>query len=233
MILKRHKNAFYHVVQQLGLDVGDFQWSEDTVSGTGSGASSFTLQYKASPLRFTIVESRSNHDFFTFNYTEFQRGFPEIINVTEKALDFAKITENLKWWIDRHLRQYIEEESLPDLWAQLSVGSEVFGDFLARPLDETAFTVFEKQNIRLALDRFRLSIEETFQPSEEDRATIAERLDYLAQAVDRLNKTDWHGIGISTVIGIATTLGLDSEKGRLLYGLLQQAFTTVWHLLSQ
>ncbi len=76
-----------------------------------------------------------------------------------------------------------------------------------------------------------LLVVKTFTPGEEELQVINERLDYLTRAVDRLNRFDWRGVAISTVLSIGTALTLDTEKGRILWGLFQQAMATVVHLL--
>jgi hypothetical protein len=65
-----------------------------------------------------------------------------------------------------------------------------------------------------------------------DVEIIEKRLLYLSDAVDRLNKTDWYGIAISTLIGISINLSLDTEKGRLLFKLFKQVVENTIILLK-
>jgi hypothetical protein len=82
------------------------------------------------------------------------------------------------------------------------------------------------------VEEFRLLIVKTFAPPANEMKVVNERLDYLKEAVDRLNRFDWRSVAMSTLIGISTALTLDTEKGRILFGLFQQAFSTVVHLLK-
>jgi len=85
---------------------------------------------------------------------------------------------------------------------------------------------------RQAVDRFRTSIVNDFQPSPEQIEFIDEKLDYLTKAVDRLNHFDWRALAIPTVISIAINLSADTERGRLLFRLFQEAFKSTFKLLQ-
>jgi hypothetical protein len=62
---------------------------------------------------------------------------------------------------------------------------------------------------------------------------INERLEYLSQAVDRLNKFDWKAQALSTLISIAVNLSVDTEGGKKLFQLFSQALEfIVKHLRS-
>ena len=83
----------------------------------------------------------------------------------------------------------------------------------------------------LQLGIFRVLVIAEFNPDREQLAQIDERLSYLDPAVDRLNRFDWKAVALSTLIGMATNLTLDTERGRILWGLFQQAMTAVGHML--
>lgn len=93
------------------------------------------------------------------------------------------------------------------------------------------FTYEERQQVKLALSTFRVRLIETFNPTEEQLRVISERLDYLSGAVDRLNRFDWKEVAVSTLFSIATTLTLDVERGRQLWGMFQQALSTLIQLI--
>jgi len=79
---------------------------------------------------------------------------------------------------------------------------------------------------------FRLLVVENYHPDTEQLILISERLKYLEAAVDRLNSFDWKGVTISTLLSIAITLSLDTERGRQLYILFKQALSDLLHLLN-
>jgi hypothetical protein len=75
-------------------------------------------------------------------------------------------------------------------------------------------------------------IAEEFNPTQEQLQFINERLDYLAKAVDRLNRFDWTGLAISIVVSIAVNLSVDTEGGRVLFTLFKAAFQATTKLLK-
>jgi hypothetical protein len=75
-------------------------------------------------------------------------------------------------------------------------------------------------------------LKDQFNPSPEQEEFIEERLEYLSEAVDKLNRFDWKGVALSTLLSIGANLCVDKESGRILFGLFQQAFQSVTHLLK-
>lgn len=121
---------------------------------------------------------------------------------------------------------YLEEIDIPDLWEQLD-GQVLFtSDPLSRRSSES-FTKPEKERIRTSLENFKKLVATEYNPSEEQLEIIEDRLSYLASGLDRLNKVDWQGITVSTLISISIALSLDTEKGKYLFQLFKQAFAAL------
>jgi hypothetical protein len=97
------------------------------------------------------------------------------------------------------------------------------------------FTSNEKEQIREVLEEFKKSVIELFsgeiEPIKDGIRNMEEKIDYLCNAVDRLNRFDWKGVARSTAIGIATNLTVDTEMGRQIFMLFQQAFQSIPKLL--
>ena len=89
----------------------------------------------------------------------------------------------------------------------------------------------DKPLVRNGTQEFRQLIIANFTPTEEQAEVINNRLDYLEKAIDRLNRIDWKALAISTVIAIGINLYVDTEKGRLLFALFQQALGAALKLL--
>lgn len=79
----------------------------------------------------------------------------------------------------------------------------------------------------MALRDVRLLIVGRFSPAVPEMESIDDRLDYLTQAVDRLNKFDWKSLLISTIISISVALSFDTEKGKQLFNLFKQVFDVI------
>jgi len=111
------------------------------------------------------------------------------------------------------VKTYIEEIEILDLWAQLEGQSLLSVDPL-RNRKNSDFDKAEKEHIRASLKQFMKLVEVEYKPTQDQLAVIEDRLNYLGESLDRLNRVDWHGIAISTVISISIALSLDTERGK-------------------
>ena len=136
------------------------------------------------------------------------------------------------YWLNEHVKTYLEEQTTPDLWAMSQEEHDIFGPSEFNLGDATNFAPHEQEALRIAIAAFRLRIIESFQPIEEQLIQVDQRLKYLTDSVDRLNKIDWKSLLLSTIIGIATSLSLDTERGRLLFEIAKQVFSNALHLLK-
>ena len=119
---------------------------------------------------------------------------------------------------------------MPDLWSQLQFYSPLTTAFIDDDLKQ--FSSEQKEQIRLSIKDFERLIVENYAPTKEQLKFISDRLSYLGNAVDRLNRFDWKGLAISIVTSIAINLSVDTEGGKLLFKLFQQAFEIFLQLLS-
>jgi hypothetical protein len=95
------------------------------------------------------------------------------------------------------------------------------------PEANTPFNAAEKAEIRRVLQAFREHIRETYRPSEEQDAEIADELRNLSEMLDTLRRrVDWKGVVISALVNIATALALAPEGLRQLAAMLVAALKT-------
>lgn len=247
IVLRIYKNALLQAIREAGFDPKDFKPTNDYIRGRLPGSSRDTVMLEHLPalsiayhggddLYFMVRSDGEDAHKFDYAYTKFTPTYPRIPPHPEQFLPgrfvpFDQVLPPFQKWLREHVAQAVEDDSHPDLWAQLSSQTTVATDFASGRVDDSEFTSEERVQIQIALREFRLLVVKTFAPGEEELQVINERLDYLTRAVDRLNRFDWRGVAISTVLGIGTALSLDTEKGRLLWGLFQQAMATVVHLL--
>lgn len=120
----------------------------------------------------------------------------------------------------------------PDYWLAASMHATAMGFDVGLSIDDaqSSFTPEEKVFIRHALELTEQNIERTFQPTREEMAQVRERLYYLANAVDRLNRYDWKGVFLQTLISIGINLTVDTEGGRLLFETARSAFAVILKL---
>ena len=87
-------------------------------------------------------------------------------------------------------------------------------------------------SLRLAIKKFESLIPETLQASHEELKVIREYSKYLSEALERLNRFDWRGLAIATILAISIALSLDTEKGKILFNLFKDILSSFGYLLQ-
>lgn len=242
-MLKKHKNILLETVRNSGLDPIWFRayearpehdkgfvtrvWSRLTMLNQ---TPIFTVQVIDSPIKF-CVRHRSFYELFDYKHTYFDPRFSEKDWSNEpKSID--EIVKVFNTWLRSEAREYIEDKQLPDLWEEIEAYREFITNATIPTQGSSSFTEEEKEVLRRSVQEFRQKVIESFNPSSDQEKFINGQLEYLSKAVDRLNRFDWRGLAISTLIGIAINLSVDTEKGRHLFRLFQQAFQAAGKLLQ-
>jgi hypothetical protein len=236
-MLKKYKNAFLTAIQEVGLEPSMFEAEEgkddgqDPLYGSDKvGRPILTIKLKNSPLKFLVGEVNTSFHKLSYRGTFFAPTFAW--DFWHEGVDASKVLDAFKEWLEYDAKKYIEDTNLPDYWSQLKMyGSLAFNSKLPDE-NESKFTEEEKETVRESVKRFRTMIAEEFKPTPEQSQFINERLNYLAQAVDRLNRFDWNGLAISVVVNIAINLSVDTERGRVLYTMFKAAFQATTKLLQ-
>jgi hypothetical protein len=242
-MLKQHKNALLSVIKKSNIDPALFRGIDSTSNPSRTSQAPaqvfgeeiaetgrFTVELREAPLRFSVTHQAHDFDKFQFTYTVFMPGFPEL--TWRKAQGITELVREFKDWLDVWVIRYIEEDQLPDLWAQLETYKPLVGDTAISYEDTSNFSAEEQAQARQSISQFRISVLNNFDPSPDQLKSIDEKLNYLARAVDRLNRLDWRALAVSTVISIAVNLSADTERGRLLFRLFQDAFRSSLKLLQ-
>jgi hypothetical protein len=227
-MLKRDKNGFVQIIEEFGFSSSQFKrFEKDVESHPG-----FILQFVNSPLFFLARTQNNNYHEHDCRYVEFAPHFPKSEYwPLENWCDISDVYDVFKDWLKNHVSLYLEEIDVPDLWDQLG-GRGIFnGDPLVDRNNEK-FNKNEKQQVIAAIEHFKKLLTSEHAPSEDQLEVISDRLDYLTEAIDRLDKVDWQGVAVSTIMSISIALSLDTEKGRSLFDLFKDAFTTVAGLLN-
>ena len=143
-----------------------------------------------------------------------------------------KVERQFVEWLQEDVSPLLEERETQDLWTRYSGSIDAIHKFKTSEQEFEQYSDDEKIQIKQSVNNYRLLVIENFNPDDEQLEDINVRLDYLSQAVDRLNRFDWKAVAISTVIGIATNLAVESEGGRQLFELFQEAFSQIILLLQ-
>lgn len=237
-MLKRYKNGFIELIENHGLDTNQFKHHEKEVDEHPA----FILQLKNSPLFFMTRTSSHDYHSFDLRYIKFAPNFPKSDHhppdhfqfpegYVKKWLDIESVYQHFEAWLRYHIVTYIDESNTADMWEQIE-GKHLFStDPLADRTDET-FTKIEKKQLRATLQQFQQTLENEFHPTKKQITVISDRLEYLSDSIDRVNKVDWQGLAISTVISISVALSLDTERGKALFELFKNSLSSTSKLLG-
>jgi len=233
-MLKQHKNALLDVITEAGYNPKLFQAEDEKLpiktSFDTDVSDVVSIKIKDSPLKFSINTSSDDFYVFKVKYTLFTPRYPEM--PWSSPMDINELLKEFRFWLEVYVGKFIQEQELPDLWAQLETYKSFANESDITEESTSDFSEEEKENLRNSIKTFESLVEENFNPNNEQTEFINEQLDYLSNALERLNRFDWRGVAISTLLSIAVNLSVDTEKGRLLFGLFQQAFESIHGLLQ-
>jgi hypothetical protein len=224
MILKEHKNRLLTIIQESGFDPGLFTTQPETIANEEF----FAIHLRNSSIRFAL---RPYGDFNTFQF--YQSTFTPGFYFTgpygyyhPKDL-YAKF-EN---WLNTVVRPHLDELNAPDLWQALQDTLSVPTGQKQSPLDLEPFSEDEKVQLRVSIERLRLSISNNFNLQSKQLATVNKLLKHLSDALDKHSRFDWRGIAINVAVTIALHLALNPDQTKQLFQLFKDVFSNVIHLL--
>jgi hypothetical protein len=231
-MLKKDKNAFIDVIKQNDLDPSLFRHVEKEVDGRPA----FILRLESTPLFFMARTETDDYHSFDCRFIEFAPNFPKSDYSPSGVfgddwMDITSLLSTFKNWLECHVKMYLAEIETPDLWKQFQ-NSSITQIKFEEPISHKPFNKSEKEKIRVALDKFKTELLSTYKPSNNEIKLITERLSYLSEKLDELNKFDWQGVAVSTIISISIALNLDTEKGKMLFSMFKKAFKYALDLLS-
>ena len=124
--------------------------------------------------------------------------------------DWPRVLSEARGWFG-DLRREIDA---PDLWELASSQQRAWLGPVSDADEDRRFQQPEAKEIKKQLDEIEALLLKTFVKAERDRVYVRRELKYLRDGLDRLSRRDWKGIVVSTLIGIATNLAVDTETGR-------------------
>lgn len=211
-LLKSQKNQIAKILSEAGLSLDEFDWQNEPplklewteVSGNG---------------QFLDKSQKLRHkkDGYYFHFDRVDRS--KFINKRWPAsatgeqgssvvVSWDKLLELLGKWAGL----VASECSQRDLW-QATSSYEYFSHSDLKSDAGEYFSQEEKSDIRARLNEFRELITDMIKLNESQYFQLNERLDYMSGALDRLDKVDWKGVAISTLMSAAIALNLDTSIG--------------------
>ena len=218
-----HKNRIFELLDESGLNVDQFSYNE---SANREGKSSAIISLKNSKLQFEVVSPSHNYTSYTANFIRYAPHFPTMnMGGAGQTIDFILI--GFKSWLKTEVKPYIEDVNTVDLWEQYKTGAEFFVVEEIQVNDLSFFTKDEQARIAMAVADFKQLIPSRIKMTDAQLASLNNKLDYLVESSKRVAKTDWKGIVIGIVASIIIALSLDTERGRMLWQLFSELFSTI------
>lgn len=215
-MLRQFRNALLKAIQEAKLDPRDFK----TVEENDEGYDAFRLQTEDSPLffllrtRFAGDAREFNWRFSTFKYDHPQPVYKE--SNYQHWYNFSEAEKFFKRWLDENARIYFaarkeeaEDQTLPDLWAELDASSDTIGD--VQSLQNTHFSTEERARIAESLREFENEIERRDILTPNQIKLLHEQVDYLIESSKRLGRKDWLNATIGAFLGYTLQVALTSD----------------------
>jgi len=222
---KKYKNQLFDLITKKGYSPDDFTLKEE------GGEGKTTIFYKKTRFYFIIRNSSESYDEFDYSFVRYAPDFPVSAIFPQQGWDsFNSVLQVFSNWLLYNIQEFEADEFEPDLWSEYKKGNSSLNFNEIDFSDKSNFSESERKQVSMAINELKLLISKNFDTIAEEQILVNERLDYLIESSNKLNKFDWKSLVISTIIGIATTLTLDVEKGKLLYELFRQVFSNVRNL---
>ncbi|WP_428658159.1 hypothetical protein [Runella sp.] len=221
---KRDKNTLFNLISELGFNQRDFELVDEYVDNLPATI----IKYKNTQFIFVIRNSKESFDDFDFKFIqfgpsyEFTEYYPDV-----EFVNFESVYKSFRSWILNHIVPYIEEITEQDLWELYKSSDKSLNLSLIDFNDKSYFLPDEIRQISTSINELKFLIHKNLSTNITEQNLVIERLDYLIESSQRLNKFDWKSLVLSTLIGISTTLTLDTQTGKILFDLFKKAFSTL------
>jgi hypothetical protein len=229
-MLNKYKNSFFEVLLGNNKSPSDFNVKDE------EDGNRFIIQYKKSPMRFNFLQSATSFRHFHCYYSLFKPQFPiKHATIDKNHVLIGEALNIFDEWLNNELElfiNYLSEMNEPNLWDQLKNQDTFLSGADITENDLSEFSIDEKVQIRLSINEFKFKLIKDLKPEPDEIKIIENRLNYLSESLDRLNKFDWKGVALNTLITISITLSLDTEKGKLLFEMFKRAFSVMLKLIN-
>ncbi|WPP53554.1 hypothetical protein [Catalinimonas niigatensis] len=225
MIKKKYSNELLSTIVESGFNANDFYGKSSFPRH--SGHQCFEILLQKSPLNFRIIPFGESFEQFRLEYNVFAPGFGiELYPKGGESIVFEEVKKNFVWWLTNHVKPYIDEMEYPNYWTILK--SNPLGIAGIDFSKNEPFKEEERKLLRAALGEIKGLLKENFDLNKQQYLTAEQKIHYLKEALERLNKTDWKGILFTTIITISYDLAFNAEKRDKLFSL----FSKVWSILQ-
>jgi len=214
MIKKAITNKCFEIIEEQNLNPGAFDLLRFEDNKYGKYV---VIKFIGSKLSFTITASQRNvHSEYLAWYVPYDGLYKK--KQAGRYLSSEKVLKWFEWWVTRQVLVYVEDDKTEDLWGKIQKLSNL--KMVDIDSDEnTEFTGNERQQISEVLNRMKFEVKEFNELSAQQTVLVNEKLDYLLDASNRLNKKDWLMVFLGVLLPLL--LQFNEEIGKKMYKMFE------------
>lgn len=211
-LLASQKDTLFDYIENVGLSPSQFEFKE-TPSSYSSGQIATILLFKDSEFYFTF-ETYPNS--LTSHFALYCPGSDSHTNQHNSGTWINQLK-----YVNLWLQHLIREINTPNKWNRLF--KEIEGIGFNFENNEDKFTVREYEDLKQRIFTLKASIS-TVGLLPEQITAINTKLDHLTDVAKEMNKFDWKGLFVGTIITIVIQLNVNPQNAQALWILIKQIF---------
>ena len=215
---KSEKSEIFLLVQESGLTLADFIWTDEK---SNECESIEAVQFLTSVLTHRPTEYFCKFGGYRMWYSP---GRKERVHTESHYSRWADKRAVAQLWLEE-LRKEVDA---PDLWATIGQEKALSAAAASPDLDNRPFTAAEQQLIATKLDEIKTYLLEGQQVDKKQAEYVEGEFAYLRKSAARFGRKDWLRVLLGVLIGQAVNLALDPAKVRGLFSLAGAAFQSLW-----
>lgn len=219
-LLPSQKNALFLLVKDHGIDPEQIEYQEH--------------QYRRrlfTSLKVPRLVHVSGRFWFQVDFDDLTGFFcaytpsPETYQQQERLeASWAGVMTSAKAWL-RLVKREIETD---DLWAALVTERELFQNSGSEETsDNHPFTPAEMPEVRKCLKEIKAHVMKIITLTEAQTKIVEARFKYMEEAAKRMGRKDWISLVVGNLLGIVTTLALDGDNARDIFGFAAHTFKKI------
>jgi len=215
-VLLSQKNEVFEMVEAEGFSPAQFTF-EQVTSRFGQFAQVAQLSYTGSSYYFRF-DRKGRRNFHSVLYSPGMHDFETEAN---PGTDWYLVKAYVKEWLQNLKRELGMEDKWQKLAVVLANNKVNFTD-----AEEGKFSVQEYELLSNRLDEVRRRLPEA-ELDEEQIEVITLQIDHLQKMGKTLDKSDWQGLFIGSMVSTFSQLGLSPETAQEIWQLIKQIFNNL------
>ena len=222
-MLRRYKNVLFEDVRARGLDPSLIYPADGMDGYPNMGPHDFCLTLKGTDLQFEFTQDDTDSDAFHFRYTSIGGGATRSYTDLMHSVPFETARTAFRRWLSKEVQPYLEDQSLPDLWANKPADSTIAAFQPAESSENTLFSIEERTRLAASLHGLEGAVAEQGLLNAEQLRVLSAKVEQLIDAGNRLGRKDWIQMALGAFASLALEGVLRSEVFHKVLELASQA----------